>query len=222
MTGEQIVFADVESLQDLGTYVARARRLDEDGAIRLQAVRDVLAAWVCALPGRGLLLRGVVLGLRVMPLAPGHPELDVTVPLGGLTDRFARRERTGDVGVGIPVPPTRVALPWAALTPPRSGWAPVGELDSGVLLRAAREGVAAVAEGTPPGAGAHAVTALRERIWSAPLPGTGEGSGLPPVSAGAALAAYGLGFAREGERATVFQVGGWTRLTLPVGHVLTR
>lgn len=222
MTGEQIVFADVESLQDLGTYVARARRLDEDGAIRLQAVRDVLAAWVCALPGRGLLLQGVVLGLRVMPLAPGHPELDATVPLGGLTDRFARRERTGDVGVEIPVPPTRVAPAWTALTPPRSGWAPVGEVAAEVLLSAAREGIAAVARGTPPGAGAHAVSALRERIWSAPLPGAGEGTGLPPVSAGTALAAYGLGFAREGDRAAVYQVGGWTRLTLPVGHVLTR
>lgn len=222
MREDRIDFADVESLQDLATYVVRARKLEEEGAIRLQAVRDVLAAWVCALPGRGLLLQGVVLGLRVMPLAPGHPELDATVPLGGLGDRFARRDRSGDVGTTLPLPPTRVAPTWAALTPPRSGWEPVGRLDAGVLLEAARSGIAAVAEGTPEGAGGHAVTALRERIWSAPLPGTGEGTDLPAVPAGTALAAYGLGFARQGERATVLRVGGWTRLTLPAGHVLTR
>ncbi|MBA2694930.1 MAG: hypothetical protein H0U62_03590, partial [Actinobacteria bacterium] len=48
-------FADVESLQDLSTYVARARHLDADGAIRLQAAGSVLAAWVRVLPGQGML-----------------------------------------------------------------------------------------------------------------------------------------------------------------------
>lgn len=219
----QLLLADVESLQDLATFVGRARTLDAEGAMRLQASGDVLAAWVCVLPGRGLLGQGVVLGLRVMPLARGQRPFDVTVPLPALSDRFARRERTGDVGVGLSVPPTSVSPPWTALTPPRSGWEPVGEIDADVLVEGAREGIRAIAEGTPEGAGSHAVSALRERVWSAALPGTGESEpGLPAVPAGAALAAYALGFAREGERAAVLRTGGWTRVSLAAGHILTR
>jgi hypothetical protein len=90
-------------------------------------------------------------------------------------------------------------------------------------VEAARGGIAAVAEGTPEGAGSHAVTALRERVWSAALPGTGgDEPDAPAVPSGAALAAYALGFARAGERATVLRAGGWTRVTLPAGHVLSR
>lgn len=215
-------FADVESLQDLRTFVGRARTLDPDGAMRLQADGDVLAAWVCVLPGHGLLGEGVVLGLRVMPLVPGHAALDVTVPLSGLADRFARRESTGDVRATLDVPPATVTAAWTALTPPRSGWESCGRVDAAVLLQAAREGIAAVAEGSPEEAGAHAVTALRDRVWSAPLPGTARGEEVPGVPAGAGLAAYALGFAREGEQATVRRAGAWVRVTLRAGHVLSR
>lgn len=210
-----LTFADVESLVDLSTFAARARAADDGGAVRLQAVGAVLAAWVCVLPGRDLLGSGTVLGLRTMPLAGEH-RLDVTVPLAALADRFARRGTTGDTSAVLPVPPTTVSPPWGGVTPPRGGWAPAGTLSSTVLLEAAREGVAEVAQGTPGHAGAPAVAALRARVWGRELE-----HGVP---AGAGLAVLALGFAREGaaQEAAVHRSGPWTRVSLPAGHVVCR
>ncbi len=209
-------FADVESLQDLSTYVARAKHLDADGAIRLQAAGRVLAAWVRVLPGQGLLGHGLVLGLRTMPLERDH-ELDVTVPLSGLSDRFARRSAEGDTGTEISVPPTTVNPPWAALTPPRTEWEPRATVASETLIDVARESIDAVAQGTPQGAGAAAVAALRQRVWGADLPDVPAGT-----PRGVAFAAFSLGFAQPGSEATILRHGPWTRVSLAGGHVLAR
>ena len=64
-----LVFDDAQGYADVATFVARARSLDEDGAMRLQADGDVLAAYVGVLPGRGLMGDGAVVGLRIMRLA---------------------------------------------------------------------------------------------------------------------------------------------------------
>ncbi len=215
--GVALEFPDVESLQDLGTLVARARTLMNAGSVRLQVAGDVLAAWVCVLPGRGLVGQGVVLGLRTMPLAALHgaTALDVTVSLAAVSDRLARRARTGDLGTRLPVPPMQTTEQWTALTPARSGWEPVGTVPADELLEAARAGIAEISEGAPEGSGALAVSALRERVWGRPV---GDGT-LP---AGAGLAAYGLGFARPGTQVSVFRAGPWTRASTPAGHILTR
>ncbi len=209
-------FADVESLQDLSTYVARARHLDADGAIRLQAAGSVLAAWVRVLPGQGMLNQGLVLGLRTMPLDGDHA-LEASVPLAGLSDRFARRSADRDTGTDLPVPPTTVNPPWAALTPPRSDWEPQATLASQTLIDVARRGIDAVAQGTPQGAGAAAVAALRQRVWGADLPDTPAGT-----PSGVAFAAYSLGFAQPGTEAVILRNGPWSRLSLAAGHVLAR
>lgn len=209
-------FADVESLQDLSTYVARARHVDADGAIRLQAAGRVLAAWVRVLPGQGLLGQGLVLGLRTMPLDSDHA-LDTIVPLAGLSDRFARRSAGGDTGTDLSVPPTTVSPPWAALTPPRSDWEPLATVASQTLIDLAREGIDAVALGTPQGAGAAAVAALRQRVWGADLPDAPAGT-----PSGTAFAAYSLGFAQPGTEAVILRNGPWTRVSLAAGHVLAR
>lgn len=222
MSLDSLPLADVESLQDLATFVGRARRLDADGAVRLQAVGGVLAAWVCVLPGQGLLGQGLVLGLRTMPLDPGAGplEVDTTVPLAAVADRLARRAATGDVGTALPVPPTTVSPPWTALSPPRSGWELVGEVPVAALRRAAAEGVEEVGRGTPPGAGAQAVATLRHRVWSAPV-GEDSGPAARRLPAGAGFAADALGFLGERD-GVVHRAGPWARLTLPAGYVLTR
>lgn len=216
MTGT-LRFADGETVADLATYVARARGLDDDGAIRLQAVGPVLAAWTCVVPGQGLMRSGLVLALRTMPLA-GGPDLDVTVPLAALADRFARRAATGDAGTELPVPPAEVRPQWAGVTPPRAGWEPAGQVSSAALLAAAEEGIAEVATGAPEGSGAAAVAMLRARVWARELEGSGG------ATAGAGLASRVLGFARpdDGLVATVHRAGAWTRVSLPAGHVLSR
>ena len=207
-------FADAESLADLGTFVARARSLDADGAIRLQAHGLALAAYVGVLPGRGLMAEGAVLGMRVMPLAD-PAELDTTVPLAGITDRLARTA-TADARV-LDVPPTTVSAGWAAVAPPRSGWERVGDLATDELRAVATHGIEEIAQGAPTGSGGHAVTALRERVWGR-MTGT-----VPPVPAGAAFAAHALGFLGQGSgSAAVFMHGRWTRLSTDAGHVLLR
>lgn len=229
-----LTFPDGESLADLATYVRRATRLDADGAIRLQVAGDrpVLAAWVCVLPGFGLLRSGLVLGLRTMTLATGSSALDVTVPLAGLTDRFARRGATGDVSTELPVPPTTVAPAWAALSAPRGGWEPVGTLPTELLVQAAREGIAEVAQGTPEGAGSSAVESLRARVWGRPIEVSGPLDRLVPRGAG--LAVHALGFAGPAsggagaagvsdgipESASVHRSGPWLRVSTPAGHAV--
>jgi hypothetical protein len=214
--GAALEFSDVESLQDLGTFVRRARSLMDQGSVRLQAGAGVLAAWVCVLPGRGLVGSGVVLGLRTMPLVRVHgaESLDVTVPLAAVSDRMARRGSTGDLGTLLAVPPMVATETWTALTPPRSGWERVGTVPADGLLSVAREGIAEIAEGTPEGTGSLLVSALRERVWGRPVSGG--------LTAGVGLAAYGLGFARPGEQVSVFRSGPWTRASTAAGHVLTR
>ncbi|WP_022924288.1 hypothetical protein [Serinicoccus marinus] len=237
--GSRLAFPDGEGLADLATYARRASVLDEDGAIRLQVTggaRPVLGAWVCVLPGQGVLRSGLVLGLRTMALATGQEALDVTVPLAGLADRFARRASTGDVSTTLPVPPTTVTPPWTALSPPMGGWERVDEIAPELLAQGARDGIAEVAQGSPEGSGSAAVGALRARVWGRPLPGSGgsgEGAGAAvmgtAVPAGAALAAHALGFLGPdgagippGAAASVHRSGPWLRVSTEAGHVVLR
>lgn len=217
----RVTFADGESLADLGTYVSRARSLEAEGAIRLQAAAGVLAAWVLVVPGQGLTGSGLVLGLRTMALAGEH-DLDVTVQLAALGDRFARRAATGEAGTALDVPPAEVTPRWAGMLPPRGGWEPVGTVPTADLLAAAEEGIVEVAQGAPEGSGAAAVGMLRAQVWSRDvLDAAGAPTGAP---AGAGFAARALGFARGGQEppATVHRHGAWTRVSLPGGHVLSR
>ena len=206
----ELTFPDPQGLDDLRTYVARAKAADEDGAIRLQATGQTLAAYVGVLPGSGLMAEGVVIGLRAMPLAePVH--LDVTVSLAAVTDRLAR-----EGGSTLSLPPVTVSVAWAAMAPPRGGWERVGAVAADEVYAVARQGIEEVASGAPADAGSAAVTALRRRVWGRLTTTT------PPVPAGGAFAAYVLGFAAPGAEMTVWAHGRWTRLSTPAGHVLIR
>jgi hypothetical protein len=207
----ELAFPDAESLHDLGRYAARARAADPEGALRLQASGPVLAAWTCVLPGSGILRAGTVLGLRTLALA-APAEIDVTVPLGAVTDRT---QRAGG-GTTFPIPPTTVSVPWTALTPPRSDWERLAEVSTEELVTAATAGIAEIAQGTPDGAGRSAVSALRAAVWARPLPGQ------PDIRAGLAFAAYALGFLVPDGNATVLASGSWVRLSTPAGHALMR
>ncbi len=213
-------FVDRASVDDLGRYAGRARALDPDGAIRLQVAGTVLAAWVGVLPGHGLMGDGTVLGLRTFALAPpaedeepqARADLDVSVPLGAVTDRTSRT----DLGTRFPIPPTRAFPQWGALTPPRSGWAPAGVVSTDDLVASATAGITEIGQGAGPGSGALAVADLRARVWGRGIEET------PGVRAGAGFAAYGLGFLSPTGTVPVHRNGPWTRLTCPGGYVLTR
>lgn len=206
-----VTLADESGYADFATLVARARAADPDGAMRLQVTGTTLAAYAGVLPGGGLLAGGAVVGLRVMTVLPG-PDLDATVALSALADRFARQPR----GVALQVPAATTSPAWAAVSPPRTGWEPVGHLPAAELERAARDGITEIASATTPSAGAAAVAALRQRVWGRLTATT------PPVLAGAAFAAYVLGFIETGQECRVLANGRWTRLSTARGHVLSR
>jgi hypothetical protein len=202
-----LALADAATARDLVTLVARARRLDADGGVRLVARGTVLAVYVGVLHGAG---GPTVLGLRVAGLA-APADVDVTVPLAAVADRLAR----ADAGAGLPLPPVGHGAAWAGVSPPRSGWSPAGTLGADEVRRAAGAGVRDVAAGTPEGAGAAAVARLRATVWGRPLPGAED------VPSGAAFAADALGFLGD-EPVSVFAAGPWRRLSTGRGHVLAR
>jgi hypothetical protein len=207
-----LVFEDEQGYADLVTFVGRARAVEPDGAMHLQAVGTVLAAHVGVLPGRGLLGEGTVTGMRAMAL--GRPStLDTVVSLASLADRFAHQPRGA---AELPVPPTTVSAVWTSLAPQRAGWERVGELSPGDLERVARAGIEEVARGTGSTAGGPAVAQLRQSVWSR-LTET-----VPPVPAGAAFAAYVLGFLDLDRDAQVFARGRWVRVATQRGQVLVR
>src|SRR5437764_10583894 len=95
-----LTLPDADALADLATFVGRARRVDPDGACRLVASGTVVAAYVSPVHGGG---GPTVLGLRVLALA-APADLDATVPLAALLDRFPR-VRPDAGSVALPVPP---------------------------------------------------------------------------------------------------------------------
>ncbi len=216
---------DPESLADLGRFATRARAVDADGAMRLQASGTVLAAWVGVLSGTGILAEGTVLGLRTFALAE-PAEVDVTVPLGAVTDRSAR-----GAGADLPVPPTRAIAAWSAVTPPRGPWEPAGTLPGDLLAAVARDGLAEVTDAVRERGAAAGL--VRDRVWArdvleaaGPHPDlldhSGGFEGGASVRSGGAFAAYALGFLAPGQPVQVLRSNRWTRLTAPGGHVLIR
>ena len=203
----ELRFADLEDVEDLRNYVRRALSVDADGAIRLRSHGATLAAYVGVLPGHGLLTTGAVIGLRVMALEE-PADVDVTVSLASVRERLAKVDATS-----LWVPPTTVQVGWAAMSPPRSGWEPVAPLSISDLKTTAVKGIAEIAHATTEGSGALQVTALRQRVWAR------DSDTTPPIPAGAAFAAYALGFLTQ-DTARVFAHGRWTRLSTTTGHVL--
>lgn len=200
--------AEPGAAADLTTFVARARRVDPDGAARLLGAGEVLAVYVSPVHGTGA---PTVLGLRTLALAGEH-RLDTVVPLAALGDRLARP----GAGPELPVPPVEATgAAWAGVSPPRAGWAPMGAVAPSVLAAAARAGIEEVATGVGAAAGAPAVAQLRAAVWGRAVPGT------PDLPAGVAFAADALGFLADDDVA-VFVSGPWWRATTSRGHVLAR
>lgn len=214
-------FADAASLQDLGKYVRRGRRVNEQG-IRLQAQGRVVAAWLPVMTPGSLNSRiPAVLGLRTMALAE-HTEADVTVELASISERLAR---LNPASMDLPLPPAGINAPWTAVTPPRSGWEPRGRLADSTLRRTAEGGIEEIAAAVPDTAGAHVVEQVREGVWGRALePSAGDDviAGTP-IPAGAAFGALSLGFLTPGDGVSdVYALGKWLRINSAGGFILCR
>lgn len=219
---ESFSLVDSQALWDLQVYLARATRL-EDGPVRLVAGSSVLAVYTAIFYPRGLLDQNdTVLGLRTWELTD-DVAFDVVVPVRSLVERLAllasARVGTGTadadpVAVGMPREVSTVT--WAGIAPPRGGWAPMESVAAPLLEAAARAGIDEVAALIPQGTGEQIVQRVRSDVWGRQV------AERPHIPAGAAFAAFSLGFLTSHERVSIFQTGPWTRLTTARGHVLIR
>jgi hypothetical protein len=215
---QQITLADSLSLGDLHTYLQRAGRV-EDGSVRLVAGSGILAVYTAILYPRGILDESpTVLGLRTFALDDTE-EFDSVVPMRSLVERIVRAR--GELGddesrpVSMSRPPEVNTVTWAGISPPRGGWRPLGQTDAATLESAARAGIEEVAAAVPTGTGEQLVQRVRSEVWGRGIPG------LEHIPAGAAFAAYSLGFLGD-DTISIFETGPWTRLSSRRGHVLVR
>lgn len=211
--------SDSSSLADLQVFLARAGRV-EDGSVRLVADGSVLAVYVAVFYPSGLLDQSpTVLGLRTFALVE-PVEFDAVVPARSLSDRLARAvdgvsDATAPVTVGVPMEVYTVT--WAAISPPRGGWASLDSTPSGSLVAAAHSGIAEVAAAVPANPGEAVVQRVRAEVWGRAI------EGLEHVPAGAAFAGLSLGFLLDDdEEVRILETGPWTRLSSRRGHVLIK
>jgi hypothetical protein len=205
---ERLVFPDAHAAADALTFAGRATRLG-DGAVRLRAADGTIVMTAAPLAPAGLLdPTPTVLGMRMLPIDP-ELECDLVVTASAL-------QLAGGDSSAIELPSTALSPAWAGVSPPRGGWERTDALAASVLAARAQYGMAAVADAVPTDSGEEVVRAVRARVWGASDPQ------LADLPAGAAFAAFALGFIAGDEQAVVFRSGPWTRVSLVRGHVLVR
>ncbi|MEY4019274.1 MAG: hypothetical protein RLZZ590_574 [Actinomycetota bacterium] len=213
-----IYLADQQTAADLQSFLNRAKRLDQEGLVRLRAYGKVLAAYVAPIFSGNLMDQGpTILGLRTCELGRDC-EVDAVVPIAVVVERLAKIVSEGinaPEGLKIVLPDSSRA-PWVGISPPRQGWVSVGTINESRLTQIARDGIAEVASTLPEAVGGPIAARIRGEIW-------GRGIDLETkVPTGAAFVAAGLGFLTENEEVGVYQSEGWVRLSSEHGHVLAK
>lgn len=187
------------------TFAGRARAVSDEG-IRLQASNGVLVLTAAALAPHGLFDHTpTVLAMRIVR---ADPELECDLVVSDLAPTDDDRM--------LQLPETALAPAWAGVSPPRSGWEHVGDLQASAVATRAQWGMSAVARATGTTSGEDVVRAVRAAVWGEPDP---ELADLPR---GVAFAAQAFGFVSGAEQVAVTRSGRWTRLAFRRGHVLSR
>ena len=208
---------DEQSAQDLQAYLTRAKKMDPKGAVRLRAFGTILTAYVAPLFTGNILDDGpTVLGLRTMELK-SETELNILVPIQSVLDRlaFEFEKPAGAERFKFQMQSTE-RVPWAGVSPPRTGWLEAGTLPEHILTNVAKKGIAEVAETIPESVGGPIAARIRAEVWGRAIDLHSK------VPAGAAFAAAGLGFLVRDEEVPVFHAQGWVRLSTSFGHVLSK
>lgn len=204
-----IALQDQKSKADLQSFLTRAKRLDNEGAVRLRSFGKLLTVSVAPIYGTSIISGDpTILGMRIQELS-SDIQTDSVVPISAVLERLVADS------LEIPLPPTRVVVPWAGISPPQDGWRVLGEVAESELSEIAKLGIAEVAQAIPDNLGAALVQKVRTEVW-------GRGFGKLNLPAGVAFVASGLGFLTPGAILEVFQSGSWVRLSSPYGHVLVR
>jgi len=207
-----IRFLDSRDMEDLSAYITRARKLDDDGCVKLRAFGDILAVYVSPIFSGSLIGDGpTVLGLRTMKLE--KTELDATYSIASIQERLASAMTEG---LELALPTTTMRAAWSGVTPPRQDWVETGTISQQQITQWAKDGIAEVANTLPSSVGSSIAAKVRLGIWGKTvslefhLPGA------------AAFAMAGLGFMQKGEEIRVYTAKGWVRLSSAYGHVLSK
>lgn len=207
---QTLTFLNPHDLTDLKSYLARARRLDDDGLVKFRAFGDVLASYVSPIYSGSLLSDGpTVLGLRAIKLAK-PVELDSSFAMAEVMDVIYDAETE----LVLPSVSSRVA--WTGVTPPRQGWEEIGSVSQAQVTKWAQDGIDEVAKTLPSSVGSAIAARVRLGIWGKTV---SLEFNLPGASA---FAMAGLGFMQKDEDIKVFRTNGWVRLTSSYGHVLAK
>ena len=208
---------DEQTALDLKSYLTRARKMDQKGSVRLRAFGTLLTAYVAPLFTASILDDGpTVLGLRTMELK-SEAEINILVSIQAVLDRLAfelERPATEERFIFDMVSTERI--PWAGVSPPRTGWVEAGFLSEELLTNTAKKGITEVAETIPESVGGPIAARIRAEVWGRAMDVESK------VPAGAAFAAAGLGFLVKDQDVPVFHSQGWVRLSTEFGHVLSK
>ena len=205
-------FKDPRDIEDLAAFLQRAKRLDDDGLVKLRAFSDVLAVYVSPIFSGSLLTDGpTVLGLRTIKLASAH-EIDSAFEISAVLERLPQ---VGE-DLELQVPPNPMRAAWTGVIPPRAGWEQSEPIPQSLITQWAKDGIAEVASSLPESIGSAIAARVRLQIW-------GKSVGLEHnFPAAAAFALAGLGFMSQGELVSVHRTKGWVRLSTQTGHVICK
>ena len=201
-----ILALDDRSRSDLVLLLDRAAVLG-DGSVRLTADGDVALLTTPLTASAGLLDTGPTVLIARAARMREPASFDGVVALPGLRD--ALRE-----GADIEVPDAVARPAWAAVSPPRGGWAHTGDVDVALVREFAAQAASDV-EAALPAAPGGAVRRRAERaVWSRVVHESG-------LTAGHAAALVAMRFLGD-EPVRVTEAGGWTRASGRAGEVLAR
>ncbi|CAB4540711.1 MAG: hypothetical protein F2536_01125 [Actinobacteria bacterium] len=203
-------FPDPRDTTDLRSFLARAKRLDEDGVVKFRAFGDILACYVSPIYSGSLLADGpTILGLRTIQLA-SPSELDSCYAIEEVLERLT--ESTSE----LKLPKETARAAWTGITPPRQGWEEFGTVSQEQISKWAKDGIEEVARTLPTSVGSAIAARVRLGIW-------GKTVSLEfNLPGGSAFAMAGLGFMQKDEEIKVFRTNGWVRLTSSYGHVMAK
>lgn len=140
---QTLTFLSPNDLVDLKSYLARAKRLDDDGLVKFRAFGDVLASYVSPIYSGSLLSDGpTVLGLRAIKLAK-PVELDSSFSISEVMDLIY------DAETELVLPSVSSRAAWTGVTPPRQGWEEIGTLAQSQVTKWAQDGIDEVARTLP-------------------------------------------------------------------------
>lgn len=201
-----------QQVSDLANFLSRAKKMDEDGVVRLRAFGDVLAVSVAPIFTSSLFADGpTAIGLRTMKLAQ-PTEIDSVVLISEVLQRLPK----ADQSLQLETPIDHKPASWTGISAPRTGWEPVREFSDLEVSEWAKKGIKDVAESLPDSVGGPVAARIRAQIWSRPVD---IGLMLPGA---AAFAMAGLGFLVKDENVKAYRVKNWLRLSTSYGHVITR